>query len=472
MAATMEKIQRLITGNISDGIIVISFDGTIMYANRAAYTTLDLTEQEMIGVKFASLFLYDPVNDDFTQTVLDAVNNKSQPQKSIVPYVKGGVKKYLRVVTSFFRGADGNAEAVCMIFSDLSELIELRDSMKTMDEISRLNRKLTVRNEALSKTFGMFLSDEIVAQLAAPGGLVPGGKKRVLTIMMSDLRGFTAISERMDPGDLIAMLNHYLEVMTGIIQDHKGTIIEFIGDGILAIFGAPVQTETHASDAVAAALGMEAAMDQVNLWNNERDYPILEMGIGINTGEVIVGNLGSEKRMKYGVAGKHVNICGRIESYTVGGQILISPDTRNAIKADLTVASEMTVLPKGAPEELVLTQVTGIGDPYNIHIQNKNDVPNRLREPVPVCFYKISEKHTIEKPYYGGITALGHNSAVLETETSLQLFENIEIKVAGQLFCKVKEKRDGSYLLYYTSIPSGFKNWAGNVLEENTSPPV
>ena len=442
MAATMEKIQRLITGNISDGIIVISFDGTIMYANRAAYTTLDLTEQEMIGVKFASLFFDDPVNDDFTQTVLDAVNNKSQPQKSIVPYVKGGVKKYLRVVTSFFRGADGNAEAVCMIFSDLSELIELRDSMKTMDEISRLNRKLTVRNEALSKTFGMFLSDEIVAQLAAPGGLVPGGKKRVLTIMMSDLRGFTAISERMDPGDLIAMLNHYLEVMTGIIQDHKGTIIEFIGDGILAIFGAPVQTETHASDAVAAALGMEAAMDQVNLWNNERDYPILEMGIGI------------------------------IESYTVGGQILISPDTRKAIKADLTVASEMTVLPKGAPEEIVLTQVTGIGDPYNIHVQNKNDVPNKLRTPVPVCFYKISEKHTIEKPYYGGITALGHNSAVLETETSLQLFENIEIKVAGQLFCKVKEKRDGSYLLYYTSIPSGFKNWAGNVLEENTGPSV
>ena len=272
----------------------------------------------------------------------------------------------------------------------------------------------------------------------------------------------------MDPGDLIAMLNHYLEVMTGIIQEHKGTIIEFIGDGILAIFGAPVQTETHASDAVAAALGMEAAMDQVNLWNNERDYPILEMGIGINTGEVIVGNLGSEKRMKYGVAGKHVNICGRIESYTVGGQILISPDTRNAIKADLTVASEMTVLPKGAVEELVLTQVTGIGDPYNIHIQNKNDVPNKLREPVPVCFYKISEKHTIEKPYYGGITALGHNSAVLETETPLQAFENIEIKAGGQLFCKVKEKREHSYLLYYTSIPSGFDNWARNVLADNT----
>ena len=160
MAATLDKIQRLITGNISDGILVIGFDGTIMYANQAAYTTLGLTEQEMIGVKFASLFFDDPVNDDFTQTVLDAVHNKNQPQKSIVPYDKAGVKKYLRVVTSFFRGTEGKAEAVCMIFSDLSELIELRDSMKTMDEISRLNRKLTVRNEALSKTFGMFLSDE------------------------------------------------------------------------------------------------------------------------------------------------------------------------------------------------------------------------------------------------------------------------------------------------------------------------
>jgi adenylate cyclase len=285
--------------------------------------------------------------------------------------------------------------------------------------------------------------------------------------MMSDLRGFTAISERMDPGDLIAMLNHYLEVMTGIIQDHKGTIIEFIGDGILAIFGAPVQTETHASDAVAAALGMQQAMDQVNRWNTERDYPILEMGIGINTGEVIVGNLGSEKRMKYGVAGKHVNICGRIESYTVGGQILISPDTRNAIEADLTITSEMTVLPKGAVEELVLSHVTGIGDPYNIHIESKKDVPKALKEPIPICFHKISEKHTMDKPYYGGITALGHDSAILETETSLQLFENIEMKVSGQLFCKVMEKRDSSYLMYYTSIPSGFDLWFRSVLEED-----
>lgn len=467
MAATIEKIRRLISGNISDGILVIGFDGTIMFANQAACTTLGLTEQELIGVKFASLFFDDPVNDEFTQTVLDAVNNKNQPQTSIVPYVKGGQKKYLRVVTSFFRGTEGDAEAVCMIFSDLSELIELRDSMKTLDEISELNKKLTVRNEALSKTFGMFLSDEIVAQLASPGGLVPGGKKRVLTIMMSDLRGFTAISERMDPGDLIAMLNHYLEVMTGIIQDHKGTIIEFIGDGILAIFGAPVQTETHASDAVAAALGMQGAMDQVNHWNRERDYPILEMGIGINTGEVIVGNLGSEKRMKYGVAGKHVNICGRIESYTVGGQILISPDTRKAIEADLTIASEMTVLPKGAVEEIVLSHVTGIGEPYNIHIENRSDVPKELKEPIPVCFHKISEKHTMDKPYYGGITALGHDSAILETENDLQLFENIEIKVSGQLFCKVMEKRDGSYLMYYTSIPAGFDLWFRKVLEEN-----
>ena len=119
MAATLDKIQRLITGNISDGILVIGFDGTIMYANQAAYTTLGLTEQEMIGVKFASLFFDDPVNDDFTQTVLDAVHNKNQPQKSIVPYDKAGVKKYLRVVTSFFRGTEGKAEAVCMIFSDL-----------------------------------------------------------------------------------------------------------------------------------------------------------------------------------------------------------------------------------------------------------------------------------------------------------------------------------------------------------------
>ena len=256
-----------------------------------------------------------------------------------------------------------------------------------------------------------YANDAAVEILDTPDGLAPGGKKRTVTIMMSDLRGFTAMSERMEAESLITMLNHYLRTMTDIIQKRGGTIIEFIGDGIMAIFGAPRLSETHASDAVAAALEMQAAMTEVNRWNAKKDFPYLEMGIGLDCGEVIVGNIGSEKRMKYGALGSHVNLCGRIESYTTGSQVLISPNVRSRIEATLCIEKEMTVLPKGASEEMVLSHVTGSG-----------------------C-------------------------AVLDTETDLELFDNIQIDAGGKLFCKVMDKMEEGFVIQYTSIPSGYESW-------------
>ena len=138
----------------------------------------------------------------------------------------------------------GQLLGLTLVLGDLSELLELQDAVKAMEHIDVLNQQLEVRNELLSKTFGMFFSDDIVNELLnKPDGLSPGGKKRNVTIMMSDLRGFTAISERMDPEELITMLNHYLGEMTEIIQKRNGTIIEFMGDGIFAIFGAPIASE-------------------------------------------------------------------------------------------------------------------------------------------------------------------------------------------------------------------------------------
>ena len=356
-----------------------------------------------------------------------------------------------------------------MVLTDLSEMFELQDSVKTMEQINELNRQLTDRNELLNKTFGMFLSDDIVSELLnKPDGLTPGGKKRELTVMMTDIRGFTAMSERMDADELLTMLNHYLAAMTDIIQKYHGTIIEFMGDGIMAIFGAPVYSEKHAENAVAAALEMQAAMEEINAWNYERKLPYLEIGAGIDSGEVIVGNIGSEKRMKYGVVGKHVNMCGRIESYTVGGQILISPEVRKRIHTGLRIGRELTVLPKGADDEIVLSHVTGIGAPYNIYITVKSDTLKSLKSPVPVCFFRLDEKHTMEKPYYGGIVSLGRDGALLQTMTELKTLDNIQMETGGRLMCKVIEKKDeDTWLLMYTSIPSGYKRWVEEITGEN-----
>ena len=455
-----KQAQDLVIQSMSEGVLVIDFNGTIRYANPMASEMLDIEKEEMVGGKFVALFLERPENDSFAQAVMDTIYDGGALQSRIVSYHSGGQIRQLRMTSSLFTDAEGNPAGITIVLSDLSELMELKDSLKAMEKISALNRQLNARNELLSKTFGQFLSDEIVSELLdTPGAAEPGGKKRTVTVMMSDLRGFTAMSERMDADILISMLNHYLAEMTDAIQGHGGTIIEFMGDGILAIFGAPVHSDTHAADGVAAAMDMQASMERINRWNAEQGYPRLEMGIGMATGEVIVGIIGSEKRMKYGVIGSPVNQCGRIESYTTGGQVLISQSVRDAVTVPLEIEKEMTVFPKGVNKEVVLSQVTGIGAPYDIHITMQNDLPEKLDQPVPICFYRIDGKHVIETPCYGGITAAGSDCAILETDTQLELLDNLQISVGGRLLCKVMDKKDRGYLIQYTAVPSGYDQW-------------
>ena len=460
MPDKQELIRASIIRDMSEGVMTISFDGIISYLNAAALDILARGEEELLGCRFGACFFDYEKNDAFTQTVLDAVYDRERTHEAIVPYFTGEETKQLHMVTSYL--TDGAERVgVIVVLNDMTELAELRDAVKAMERIRALNGQLELRNKLLNETFGRFLSDEIVRQLLeTPDGLALGGKKRTLTILMSDLRGFTAMSERMDAADLISMLNHYLGEMTEVIQGRGGTIIEFIGDGIMAIFGAPAPSETHAADAIAAAVEMEARMEQVNVWNAERDYPVLEMGIGLNTGEVIVGNIGSEKRTKYGVVGSHVNLCGRIESYTVGGQVLIAPLTRELCASELEIAQEMTVYPKGVKGELVLSQVMGIGAPYNITAKVRDTKPQALEKPIPVRFHKLDGKHGGARSYYGGITAVAHDGAVLDTEAELNIYDNIQIEAGGKLFCKVMERQDdGGALVRYTSIPAGYETW-------------
>ena len=463
---SIEVIRNRILTDISEGIMLIGFNGLILYTNTTASRILGIPEGKMTGHRFASLFFDNPENDEFCQAVIDSIYDRNRQHDTILSYTRGEQVLTLRMMTSFY--VDGEErKGIIAVFSDVSEMMELRDAVRSMKKIQALNDKLELRNKLLSETFGRFLSDEIVKKLLdTPDGLKLGGEKRTLTMMMSDLRGFTALSERMDAADLIKLLNHYLEEMTAAIQAHGGTIIEFIGDGILAIYGAPDYYEDHAARAVAAALEMQSRMADVNKWNEKKGYPPLEMGIGINTGEVIVGNIGSEKRTKYGVAGPAVNLCGRIESYTIGGQILIAPSTKEAIKAELEIEKEMTVYPKGAKAELLLSQVIGIGSPYDIHVRQESRKPLPLKKPAPVCFYRLEGKHKLEGTLFGGITAVTDDRAIFATDTKLDVLDNIQIDAGGDLYCKVLEEKPEGYLLQYTAIPRGYKEWIASYSDD------
>lgn len=448
-------VQSSIFQDMSEGVLTIGFDGRIARMNPAAERIFERSASELIGKKFAACFFEHEENDAFNQTVLDAIYDPSSTHENIVPFYTEHRTRQLHVTTSFLHGSKGERVALIVVLSDISELVELRDAVLAMERIKSLNHQLELRNQLLSETFGRFLSDDIVRELLdTPDGLALGGKKRRLTILMSDLRGFTAMSEQMEPQALLAMLNHYLGEMTQVIQDRGGTIIEFIGDGIFAIFGAPTPSEHNAADAVAAAIGMEARMTEVNAWNAERGYPELHMGIGIHTGEVIVGNIGSEKRTKYGVVGSNVNLAGRIESYTVGGQILISPDTRAAIEAPLTVVQEMQVFPKGVQTGLILSQVIGIGAPYDETCPWHQSEPPVLETPLEAGLFRITDKHCDLTPTPARLTARSAEAVVLQTKEPLERYSNLRLDLPDEkLFVKVLQVREkDTYLAAVTAV--------------------
>lgn len=226
------------------------------------------------------------------------------------------------------------------------------------DRNRQLTAELERRNRFIRQVFGRYLTDEIAETLLdSPEALQMGGERREISILMADLRGFTPFAAERDPQDVMKVVNTFLSAMTEVIIAHGGTIDEFIGDAILALFGAPRIQADHAIRSVACAVAMQKAMSEVNRINREAGLPEVAMGIGINSGEVVVGNIGSEKRSKYGVVGHNVNMAARIESLTEGGQILVAEATRTACGDQIEIVNTFEVRPKGFDHDIPIHEV-------------------------------------------------------------------------------------------------------------------
>lgn len=270
----------------------------------------------------------------------------------------------------------------------------------------------------IRKTFGRYLTDAVVASLLEdPEGLKLGGERRKITLLTSDLRGFTSLAERLSPEEVIKILNIYLGDMADVITKYQGTIDEFMGDGILVLFGAPTLREDDAQRAVACAVAMHLAMDSVNETMKQLGLPQLEMGIGINTGVVVVGNIGSEKRTKYGVVGSQVNLTYRIESYTVGGQILITESTLKEVESIVTIHEQRQVTPKGVEQPLCVYDISGISGKYNLFLAKEEEVFLPLPEPIPLQFRVLDGKDIGAALFQGSLVQLSAKGAKVRSET-------------------------------------------------------
>jgi len=182
--------------------------------------------------------------------------------------------------------------------------------------------------------FGEYVPPERVAQMVESGERYSmAGESRELTVLFCDVREFTALSENLPPRDLSAMMNAYLTPMTSIIHYYHGTVDKYIGDSIMAFWGAPLPNENHARDGVDAALTMQEKIPALTKEFRNRGWPELAIGIGINSGSMNVGDMGSEFRKAYTVLGDAVNLASRLEGLTkeYGVPVIIGEDTRRAI---------------------------------------------------------------------------------------------------------------------------------------------
>jgi len=348
----------------------------------------------------------------------------------------------------------------------------------TLEERDKAFSQLEIEQERtkqfaalLKKMFGRYLSPEVMNELIEnPSSLKLGGEKRHVTIMMSDLRGFTALCERLKPEQVVQMLNGYCKIMMEVVDKYHGTVNEIIGDSLLVIFGAPKEMFDRTQRAVACALEMQNAMPRVNHYNRSNGLPELEMGIGLNETEVIVGNIGSDKRSKYSVVGSGVNLTSRIESYTVGGQILISESVVNKSGSLLSIDALREVYPKGSEIPLRIYEVVGISEPWNIILDKKSYVKIDLAKPIQLNCRLVEGKAVKNKVVKGSVVQLSKNELQITFSHKMDIFTNLKMNLTDAkvnlsstyFYGKVirfSDENKMSCTVRFTSVPSEIKTF-------------
>ncbi len=218
----------------------------------------------------------------------------------------------------------GNLTAEVAI-SNKDEIGRLADSFNFM--IAGLRDR-----DRIKGTFQRFVSSQVAEKLLGTQDVVLTGERRRASILFSDIRGFTSMSERMAPEEVVSMLNEYFSVMVDIVIAHEGIVDKFIGDALMTVFGAPARYPDDPLRAVRTAIAMQRALVDLNEERDRRGAEAIYIGIGIATGDVVAGNIGSEKQMQYSVIGDEVNLAARIQSKSGKEKILICPETFKEVR--------------------------------------------------------------------------------------------------------------------------------------------
>jgi adenylate cyclase len=255
-----------------------------------------------------------------------------------------------------------------------------------------------------------------------------------VSILLSDLRGFTALTERCSASDVIQLLNRYFSRMCEVIFRYNGTIDKFMGDGIMVLFGAPDTERDDLVRAIACATEMQCVMSEVNEVNRQLGMPQLFMGIGINTGEVVAANVGSDLHREYTVIGDHVNLASRIEAHSLRGQVLLSQHSYDLAKEFIEVGDIREVLVKGKREPVKLFELKATRLPQPMAVPMR-EVRKSARVPtdMPLAFQIVADKQVLPEMRHGQIADISYSGMLVLLKAPLPANTEIKFSVALSL---------------------------------------
>ncbi len=317
----MKNYNESILHSTTNGMITMDTDRVVVTANDAALSILRIDEAGVIGQTAEDVF---GARNSWLMRSLTTVERTRNNDISVDAELK------------LASGDSASVNATVSPLIDINQ--EDIGSMVILEDISSEKRVRT--------TMARYMSKEVADQLLAAGESELGGKNQHVSILFSDVRGFTTISEALGARETVAMLNEYFEHMVDVVLANGGILDKYIGDAIMALFGAPFAGEHDADNAVKVANGMLVALRTLNAQRTAAGKAAIDIGVGISTGDVIVGNIGSSKRMEYTVIGDSVNLGARLEgaNKVYGTKVLLSDTTAAELKRDDHLLREIDLI--------------------------------------------------------------------------------------------------------------------------------
>ena len=346
---------------------------------------------------------------------------------------------------------------------------DITDRKQIEAEMTRLAAEVELRNRFIRETFGRYLTDEVVdSLLESPLGLKIGGEKRKVTMLMADLRGFTSLSERLDPKEVVALLNRYLARMVAIIKKYGGTIEQYIGDAIFVLFGAPTWKEDDAQRAVACAVEMQLAMAPSTRTTRARGCLRSRWESGFTPDRSSQATSARPSGCSMGSSAPTSISPSAYRRARREGRFLISETTRREVGGILRLGRHMEVKVKGVEQAVALAEVHGLGGSHKLSLLHAHDAVAPLKSPIPVRCSIVEDGRIADEEINGALTKLSSKRAELRLDKTVPGLADLKMQIVGDAarevsepaYCKVEGALpggDGLLSVRFTSLPPRFE---------------